>query len=119
METTKKTFKQWFKDLNKKKILSVALNALIWLFVIFSLIITILAFSAQGSKDGVPSIFGISLITISTNSMEPTYQVGDLVFMEKLSDEAKADLEPGQIITFRAPIDIDKDGNVGDITLPL
>ena len=115
METTKKTFKQWFKDLNKKKILMVALNTLIWLFVIFSLMITILVFSAQGSKDGVPSIFGKSLITISTNSMEPTYEVGDLVFMEKLSDEEKANLQPGQIITFRAPIDIDGDGNTGDI----
>ena len=112
METTKKTFKQWFKDLNKKKILMVALNTLIWLFVIFSLMITILVFSAQGSKDGVPSIFGKSLITISTNSMEPTYEVGDLVFMEKLSDEEKASLQPGQIITFRAPIDIDGDGRL-------
>ena len=115
METTKKSFKQWFKDLNKKKILSIVLNTLIWIFVIFSLLITILVFSAQGSKDGVPSIFGKSLITISTNSMEPTYKSGDLVFMEKLSDAEIEKLEPGQIITFRAPIDIDGDGNVGDI----
>ena len=115
MEKTKKTFKEWFNGLNKKKIRSVALNTLIWLFVIFSLVITILVFSAQGSKDGVPSIFGKSLITISTNSMEPTYEVGDLVFMEKLSDEEKANLQPGQIITFRTPIDIDGDGNTGDI----
>ena len=115
METTKKTFKQWFKDLNKKKILSIALNTLIWLFVIFSLMITILVFSAQGSKDGVPSVFGKSLITISTNSMEPTYKVGDLVFMEKISDEDIENLKPGQIITFHAPIDIDNDGKTGDI----
>ena len=115
METTKKTFKQWFKDLNKKKILSIALNTLIWLFVIFSLMITILVFSAQGSKDGVPSVFGKSLITISTNSMEPTYEVGDLVFMEKISDEDIENLKPGQIITFHAPIDIDNDGKTGDI----
>ena len=115
METTKKTFKEWFRDLNKKKILSIALNTLIWLFVIFSLVITILVFSAQGSKDGVPSLFGKSLITISTDSMEPTYKVGDLVFMEKLSDKEIENLQPGQIITFRAPIDIDGDGIKGDI----
>ena len=115
METTKKSFKEWFRDLNKKKILSVALNALIWLFVVFSLLITILVFSAQGSKDGVPSVFGKSLITITTNSMEPTYSAGDLVFMEKLSDEDISKLEVGQIITFHAPIDIDKDGQTGDI----
>lgn len=115
METAKKTFKQWFKDLNKKKILSIALNTLIWVFVIFSLLITILVFSAQGSKDGVPAIFGKSLITISTDSMEPTYKVGDLVFMEKLSDEEIENLQIGDIITFHAPIDIDGDGIVGDI----
>ena len=115
METTKKTFKEWFKDLNKKKILSIALNTLIWLFVIFSLLITIIVFSAQGSKDGVPSVFGKSLITISTDSMEPVYEAGDLVFMKKLSDTDKRSLEVGDIITFHAPIDINGDGLVGDI----
>lgn len=115
METTKKTFKQWFKDLNKKKILSIALNTIIWLFVAFSLLITIFVFSAQGSKDGVPSIFGKSLITISTDSMKPVYKAGDLVFMEKLDDAGKEALKPGDIITFHAPIDIDGDGMVGDI----
>lgn len=115
MENTKKTFKQWFKDLNKKKILSIVFNTLIWLFVIFSLVITILVFSAQGSKDGVPSVFGKSLITITTDSMEPTYKAGDLVFMEKLDDDGKYALKPGEIITFHAPIDIDGDGMVGDI----
>lgn len=115
METTKKTFKQWFKDLNKKKILSIALNAIIWLFVAFSLLITILVFSAQGSKDGVPSIFGKSLITISTDSMKPVYKAGDLVFMEKIKDADIENLKPGDIITFHAPIDINGDGIVGDI----
>lgn len=115
METTKKTFKQWFKDLNKKKILSIALNTIIWLFVAFSLLITILVFSAQGSKDGVPSIFGKSLITISTDSMKPVYKAGDLVFMEKLDDAGKDALKPGDIITFRAPIDINGDDMINDI----
>lgn len=115
METTKKTFKQWFKDLNKKKILSIALNTIIWLFVAFSLLITILVFSAQGSKDGVPSIFGKSLITISTDSMKPVYKAGDLVLMEKIKDADIDDLKPGDIITFHAPIDINGDGVVGDI----
>lgn len=98
-----------------KKILSIVLNTLIWIFVAFSLLITILVFTAQGSKDGVPSIFGKSLITISSNSMEPTYKVGDLVFMTKVSDAEKAQLKEGQIITFHAPIDIDGDGMIGDI----
>lgn len=107
--------KTWFKNLNYKKILTIAGNVLIWLFVAFSLVITILVFSAQGSEDGVPSVFGKSLITISTDSMSPVYEAGDLVFMEKLDSEAVAGLKKGDIITFRTPVDINGDGMVGDL----
>ena len=105
-------------NLNKekaKKIAGICVNTLIWIVVVVSLFITILVFSAQGSKDGVPSIFGKSLVTIESNSMEPTYKTGDLVFMKKLSDAEKADLKVGDIITYFAPIDINNDGQVGDI----
>ena len=116
METKeKKDFKQWLKDLDKKKVLSITANVLIWIFVAFSLMITILVFSAQGSVDGVPSVFGKSLITITTDSMEPTFKIGDLVFMEKLDEKAKTELKVGDIITFHAPVDIDGDGVIGDI----
>ncbi len=98
-----------------KKILGIVANVLIWVFVVLSLLTTILVFAAQGSKDGVPAIFGRSLITIETKSMEDTYKVGDLVFMKKLSDEEKLDLRVGQIITFRTSVDINGDGKIGDI----
>lgn len=103
------------KSTNIKKVLSYALNTVIWLFVAFSLVVTILVFSAQGSKDGVPSLFGKSLITISTDSMEPNFYAGDLVLMQKLDDEGIYNLEPGEIITFHAPIDLNGDGVIGDI----
>ena len=98
-----------------KKTADVVLNVLIWIVVAFSLLVTVLVFSAQGSADGVPSLFGKSLITIETGSMEPTYNSGDLVFMTKLTDEEKANLQPGNIITYYAPIDINQDGVKGDI----
>ena len=105
-------------QINKEKVLKIAGivgNVLIWVFVAFSLLITILVFAAQGSEDGIPSVFGKSLITIETPSMEDTYKEGDLVFMTKIDDEAKKNLKPGDIITYHAPIDINKDGKVGDI----
>ena len=98
-----------------KKIASIVVNVLACLLLVFALLITILVFSAQGSEDGVPAIFGKSLVTIESGSMEPTYKQGDLVFMTKLSHEEKLDLEPGNIITYRAPIDINGDGMIGDI----
>ena len=99
----------------KKKILSIVLNVFLWIFLLFSILITVLVFSAQGSEDGVPSIFGKSLITISTDSMAPIYNQGDLVFLDKLSSEEIANLEVGQIITFKAPIDLDENGLLDDI----
>lgn len=105
-------------NVNKEKIKRVAeisINVLIWIVVILSLFITILVFSAQGSNDGVPSIFGKSLVTIESSSMKPTYNEGDLVFMTKLTDAEKAELKENDIITYFAPIDINNDGKTGDI----
>lgn len=98
-----------------KKIASIIGNVFVGLVLVFSLVITILVFSAQGSEDGVPAVFGKSLVTIESKSMEPTYKQGDLIFMTKLSHEEKLALEPGNIITYRAPIDINNDGMIGDI----
>ena len=98
---------------NIKKIAEIVGNVVIWGFVGFSALITILVFSSQGSSDGIPSLLGKSLLTIQTASMEQTYNVGDMVFMSKLSDEEKMQLQPGDIITYRAPIDINGDGKIG------
>ena len=113
---------QGFNKEKAKKIASIAGNVLIWAFVVFSFVITVLVFSAQGSADGVPAIFGKSLITVSTDSMKGTFNSGDLIFMEKLDPEEKLTLsagDPGKkngdVITFRAPIDIDGDGKTGDL----
>ncbi len=98
-----------------KKTLSIVGNVLLWLFVAFSLLITVLVFSAQGNEDGVPSLFGKSWITISSNSMADTYGQGDLVFMEKLSEKEKASLKEGDIITYWATeLDINQDGITGN-----
>ena len=113
---------QGFNKEKAKKIASIAGNVLIWAFVVFSFVITVLVFSAQGSADGVPAIFGKSLITVSTDSMKGTFNSGDLIFMEKLDPMEKLTLSAGDpglkngdVITFRAPIDIDGDGKVGDL----
>ena len=103
------------KKMDVKKILSIVGNVLVWAFVILSLVITVMVFAAQKSEDGVPALFGKSLITIQTKSMEDTYYAGDMVFMTKLTREEKLNLQVGQIITFRTSIDIDNDGKPGDL----
>ncbi len=98
-----------------KKISGIVLNVLIWVFVAFALAVTVLAFAAQANSDGVPELFGKSFVTIESPSMEPIFDEGDLVIIERLSEEAKKTLVKGDIITYRAPIDINKDGKVGDL----
>ena len=68
-----------------KKIAGLIGSILIWIFVGFSALITVLVFSAQGSSDGIPSVFGKSLLTIQTPSMEKTYLNWDSKQVLKLS----------------------------------
>ena len=109
-----------------KKVLSTVANVLVWLFVAFSVVITLLVFTAQMGGDGVPQLFGKSLITIETKSMEPTVKQGSLFIINKFAtfdaetnqqkgEATVYDLLPGDVITYKAPIDINNDGQIGDI----
>lgn len=106
MEKTKTTL---------KSVLSVIGNALLWIFLIFSMLITVMVFSAQNSPDGIPSVFGKSLLTVATDSMEPVFNVGDLIIMEKVDPADVPSLPVGTVITYRSPIDLNGDGMTGDI----
>lgn len=102
------------KNLSKgKKIIDTVVNIVVWVFVAFATLVTVLVFSSQNSEDGVPSIFGKSYITIATPSMKPTFNVDDLIIIEKVEDGSG--LSVGDIITFTTSVDIDNDGYSGDI----
>ena len=105
--TTKKT---------TMKVLSIVANVLVWAFLVLSILTTILVFTAQGSEDGVPAVFGKSLISVTTDSMEGTFDRGDLILLEKLpTGDSKRNLPIGTIITYHAPVDLDGDSVIGDI----
>lgn len=98
-----------------KKIAGTVGNVAIWLFVAFSFLVTLLVFTSMGNSSGVPQVFGKSLITISTNSMEPNIKQHALVLLDRLEPGEIYELQPGQIITYRSPIDLNDDGEKGDI----
>ena len=79
-----------------------------WLFIAFSIVVTIFAFSAQSSSDGIPTIAGKVMSPVLSESMSPTIKKGDIIFSRKLADEEKEKLTVGTIITFKA--DLDGDG---------
>ena len=104
-----------------KKIVSIALNVLVWAFLVFATLVTILTFvSTNASKtDGVPSILGKSFVSVQSPSMDGnqkgSFKQGDLLIVEKISETEALTLEEGTIIVYRSPKDIDGDGETGDI----
>ncbi|MBR0235126.1 MAG: signal peptidase I [Clostridia bacterium] len=91
-----------------KKVWGIIGNVLMWLFIAFAVVITIFAFSAQSSADGVPTIGGKVMSPVLSNSMSPTIKEGDIIFSRKLADEEKTSLKVDDIITFK--VDLDGDG---------
>ena len=87
------------------KILKTILNVVIWVFVVFSLLMTVLALAAQSNADGIPSLGGKCFLTVSSDSMSPTFNKGDMLFGEMLSNDEKMSLKKGEIITFHADLD--------------
>jgi signal peptidase len=102
-----------------KKIISISLNVLVWVFLAFAVLVTILTFASKNDKDGIPSIFGKSFVTIQSDSMKSdkpeSFKKGDMLIVEKIAygDQAK-ELEVGDIIVFRSKTDINRNGIVGD-----
>ena len=88
-----------------KKILKIALNVFIWIFVVFSLVMTVLALAAQSNADGVPSLGGKCFLTVSSDSMAPTFNRNDMLIGEMLDNDQKMSLQPGEVITFHADLD--------------
>ena len=98
------------KNEKTRKTIKIILNVLLWAFVLFAVVITVLVFAAQNDENGVPSIGGKCIITIQSDSMKPTFEQGDMIIGQKLTDDEKKLLKPksddyeGDIITF--PIEI-------------
>ena len=88
-----------------KKVWGIIGNVVMWLFIAFAVVVTIFAFSAQSSSDGIPTIGDKVMSPVLSDSMSPTFNKGDIIFSRKLADADKSTLEVGQIITFKADLD--------------
>jgi signal peptidase len=102
-----------------KKVLSIIGNTLAWIFLVFAILVTVVTFATRNAKDGVPSVFGTSIVSIQSDSMKSnkpeSFEKGDLLIVEKIAygDQAK-ELEEGDIIVFRSKTDINQNGIIGD-----
>ena len=80
-----------------KRILNAVVNAILVVAIALAAICTYVSFVST-SGNGVPSVFGIRLFSIQTESMYPTLLPGDLIFDKGVKDPAE--LRKGDIITY-------------------
>ena len=79
------------------KIASTVINVVLVVAIILAAISTYVSFVST-SGNGVPSILGIRVFSVQTESMYPTLLPGDLIFDTKVKDASE--LEVGDIITY-------------------
>lgn len=87
-----------------KKVLKRAANIIVDTVVVLILIVSILVvmLSLTSKSSGVPNIFGIAPLSVQTQSMEDTINVGDLIFCSLTENDNE--FQKGDIVTF--PIEL-------------
>lgn len=80
-----------------KRIFNAVVNCLLVIAIVLAAICTYVSFVAT-SGSGVPSILGIRIFSIQTESMYPTLLPGDLIFDTAVKDPGE--LRTGDIITY-------------------
>ena len=80
-----------------KRILNAVVNAILVIAIALAAVCTYISFVST-SGNGVPSIFGIRIFSIQTESMYPTLLPGDLIFDTGVKDTSE--LRNGDIITY-------------------
>lgn len=81
----------------KKKILNTVVNVVLIVAIILAAVCTYISF-VSSSGNGVPSFFGVRVLTVQTDSMYPTLLPGDLIIDTPVKDAST--LRKGDIITY-------------------
>lgn len=107
-----------------KKIIDIVVNVVLWLFVIFSIFVTVVAVSVDKDGENVPIVGGKCYLTVLSSSMEgkkpdgiaadkPSgFNKGDLIIAKYIGkdSDAKTKLGIGDVISFR--FDVNNDGKI-------
>lgn len=85
---------------NKNKVVSLIANIVSTVILIFSILICILVIASMKSSSGVASLFGYSVLSVKSDSMEPTFYRNDLIIVKRSGPKAR--FEKGDIVSFEA-----------------
>lgn len=84
-----------------KKIINTIVDVIVILILAVSVLTVVLSLTSKSS--GVPNVFGISPMSVESDSMADTIHKGDLIFCKVLQDDSY-EFKAGDIVTF--PIEI-------------
>ncbi len=87
-----------------KGIIHTILGVLLAMVVVLAAFFVIVTFTMKGNNAEVPRLFGYSMMTVQSGSMEPTISEGDVIIVEEVKD--LTELDKGDIITFHTVIDM-------------
>ncbi|WP_461881831.1 signal peptidase I [Fusicatenibacter sp.] len=84
-----------------KKVGTIVISVLLWIII---LVAALYAFTTMATRDNqnVASLFGYTPLVVKTNSMSPTFDAGDLIFIRKCDPDM---LKEGDIICFHTIIE--------------
>ena len=84
-----------------KKVGTIVISVLLWIII---LVAALYAFTTMATRDNqnVASLFGYTPLVVKTNSMSPTFDAGDLIFIRKCDPDT---LKEGDIICFHTIIE--------------
>lgn len=80
------------------KVLKIIKNVICWTLIVCLVSMVIIFFMARTSGE-TPSIFGYSILRVSSGSMEPELMVGDIIVGKKPEDFS--DIKEGDVVTYK------------------
>ncbi|MCD8376934.1 MAG: signal peptidase I [Oscillospiraceae bacterium] len=98
---------------HRHPVVNTVINVILVLAMILAAICTYVSY-VSSSGSGVPSFFGLRVLSVQTESMYPTINAGDLIIDKGVSDPST--LEVGDIITYWTVIDGERVLNTHRIT---
>lgn len=90
-------------------------GVLLSIFLVLCVILVFWIATAKRNENGLLTVGGYSVVSVSSSSMDPTFCKGDLLLLKSLTETEIATLSAGDVITFRSAEDINRDGMAGEL----
>lgn len=85
----------------KSKVLNTVISVILWIVILLAALYSFVTLATK-DQNNIASIGGVSPLVVETESMSPTFNAGDIIFIKKCDP---ATLKEGDVITFHTIIE--------------